>query len=233
MQRFITAIAAKHSLNFADVGVCLCLDMTGYDRLTIEILAPNRVSVSHSYDVQGFRIPAPDVEFVVRTNNWFPIRITQSLGGHRIYAVVRADGSRIRCIDPRGQADLASFCEAWSRNLKEQGWLEHAVKNEAASGYRMALPKGRTPRFSLGQVVATPGALEALESAGQTPEEFLIRHVTGDFGELDAHDREANEQALEFGGRILSAYTLKDGTRLWLITESDRSATTFLKPDEY
>ena len=63
------------------------------------------------------------------------------------------------------------------------------------------------PLFNLGQVVATPGALEALEKAGQTPAEFLDRHIRGDWGEVDAEDRQANEEARKNGGRILSAYT--------------------------
>jgi len=233
MRRAIEIIAAKHEMSLEDVGVCLCLDLPGYDRLCIEILAPNRVSVSHTYEVQGRRIPEPDVEFVIRANNWFPISITQSLGGLRIYAHLSDDGSRFLRVNNSGQADLAAFCETWARNLKEQGWLEHAVKNEEASGYRMVIPRGSTPRFSLGQVVATPGALEALERAGQTPQEFLIRHVTGDWGTLDEHDRQANEHALKWGGRLLSAYFLSDQTKIWIITESDRSATTLLLPAEY
>ena len=82
-------------------------------------------------------------------------------------------------------------------------------------------------------MVATPGALEALEEAQQTPEEFLVRHVQGDWKDLDAHDQQANAQAVKEGHRILSAYDTKLGTRVWLITEWDRSVTTLLCPDEY
>lgn len=91
----------------------------------------------------------------------------------------------------------------------------------------------RLPRFALGQVVATPGALEALEEAGQLPQEFLHRHVVGDWGELDEHDRQANERAVHGGDRILSAYRTKKGAKLWVITEYDRSVTTLLLPGEY
>lgn len=89
------------------------------------------------------------------------------------------------------------------------------------------------PKFSLGQVVATPGALEALATNNQDALEFLNRHSTGDWGELDAHDWMENEYSLTHGLRLLSAYTLRDGTRLWIITEADRSATTLLLPSEY
>jgi hypothetical protein len=89
------------------------------------------------------------------------------------------------------------------------------------------------PRFSLGQVVATPGALEALSQAEQNPIEFLTRHVCGDWGELEEEDKQENELSVEEGFRILSAYTLSDDTRIWIITEADRSATTLLLPSEY
>ena len=89
------------------------------------------------------------------------------------------------------------------------------------------------PKFSLGQVVATPGALIALDAAGHAPREFLDRHSRGDWGELDEHDRHENEWSLVHRCRLLSAYHLRDGTKIWIITEADRSATTILLPEEY
>ena len=87
--------------------------------------------------------------------------------------------------------------------------------------------------FSLGQTVSTPGALEALERAGHTAGEFLVRHASGDWGCLCDEDRQANDEALKQGLRLLSSYRLNDGQKLWVITESDRSVTTLLRPDEY
>jgi hypothetical protein len=89
------------------------------------------------------------------------------------------------------------------------------------------------PLFHLGQTVATPAAVEALDKAGQTPWEFVARHVQGDWGEVDAEDRCLNDEAVKDGTRILSAYTLKTGVRLWIITEADRSSTCLLLPEEY
>src|SRR5437870_4711127 len=89
------------------------------------------------------------------------------------------------------------------------------------------------PKFSLGQTVATPGALQALKAAGQSPALFLSRHVQGDWGLVDAEDAQANQEALQNGGRLLSAYETGLGTRLWVLTEADRSVTTILLPDEY
>lgn len=91
----------------------------------------------------------------------------------------------------------------------------------------------RKPLFSLGQIVATPGALEALEKAQQTPMEFLARHVRGDWGDVCEEDAEANEQSLKDGSRILSSYRTKLAEKLWVITEGDRSSTCILLPDEY
>lgn len=89
------------------------------------------------------------------------------------------------------------------------------------------------PLFDLGQVVATPGAVDALNAANQPPIEFLSRHVTGDWGELDADDKWENDLSVHNGNRILSAYTLSTSIKIWIITEADRSATTLLLPDEY
>lgn len=94
------------------------------------------------------------------------------------------------------------------------------------------------PKFSLGQIVATPGALEALEASGQTPAFFLDRHIIGDWGEVCDEDKTLNDQALSDGSRLLSAYKTLKGTRLWIITEAaddegKRAATTLLLPEEY
>jgi len=91
----------------------------------------------------------------------------------------------------------------------------------------------RRPLFDLGRVVATPGALRALERAGESPFAYLARHVSGDWGELHEEDRGENEFALKNGFRLLSAYRLGDETKMWIITERDRSATTLLLPEEY
>ena len=91
----------------------------------------------------------------------------------------------------------------------------------------------RKPLFELGQIVATPGALTALEKAGQNAMDFLSRHVTGDWGELGEDDRRENQVSLQKRFRIFSSYTTIAGERLWVITEANRSHTTLLLPDEY
>ena len=88
-------------------------------------------------------------------------------------------------------------------------------------------------KLALGTVVATPGALRALAAANTTGSELLERHRAGDWGELSKEDMQSNETALRDGERILSAYRLSDGTKIWIITEADRSSTCILLPDEY
>lgn len=88
-------------------------------------------------------------------------------------------------------------------------------------------------KFPLGQLVATPGALQAMGRAGQSPVVFLERHRCGDWGEVCPADARLNDEALQEGGRLLSSYRTIKGEVLWIITEFDRSVTTILLPDEY
>ena len=85
----------------------------------------------------------------------------------------------------------------------------------------------------MGQIVATPGALQALEESKETPFGYLKKHVQGDWSEMDKEDQEENRYSVDKYLRVFSAYTLKSGQRIWIITEADRSATTILLPEEY
>ncbi len=95
------------------------------------------------------------------------------------------------------------------------------------------------PKFAAGRLLSTPGALEALEKAGVNPSTLLSRHVSGDWGDMCEEDKQANEQALQDGSRIFSAYVLKTtNQKVWAITEATddqgrRAATTILLPEEY
>ena len=86
-----------------------------------------------------------------------------------------------------------------------------------------------TPRFSLGTIVATPGAL----ALGADLNRYMRRHHCGDWGDLDEEDKRANEKSLDEGERLLSCYQVGGGKRIYIITEADRSATTVLLPEEY
>lgn len=94
------------------------------------------------------------------------------------------------------------------------------------------------PKFHPGRLMATPAALAAIEAAGQGADEFVGRHLRGDWGEVGGEDRRLNDEALSDGSRLLSAFTTAGGVRLWIITEAAdeggiRAATTILLPNEY
>ena len=86
--------------------------------------------------------------------------------------------------------------------------------------------------FSLGQVVATPGAIALLEENQESPVTLLRRHSACDWGDVCEEDGELNDEALGAAGRLLSSYLVGDD-KVWVITEADRSATTLLTPEEY
>jgi hypothetical protein len=89
------------------------------------------------------------------------------------------------------------------------------------------------PKFPLGRLAITPGAIDALAEANQLPIDFLSRHSKGDWGDVNEEDWQENDFSMKNGFRILSAYKTSKGERLWVITEADRSVTTILRPEDY
>ena len=103
------------------------------------------------------------------------------------------------------------------------------VLAEAASQAALSMTG---PLFPLGQMVATPGAIEVMERLGIIPLALLSRHVSGDWGDIDPEDKGLNEA----GPRDRRTHLLRlrpRERRLWVITEADRSATTILRPEDY
>lgn len=90
-----------------------------------------------------------------------------------------------------------------------------------------------TISFPLGQIVATPGALDLLDRTAINAEDLLRRHQSGDWGDVSPDDAEENRRSLENGWRLLSSYALIGSERIWIITEADRSVTTLLLPADY
>ncbi len=88
-----------------------------------------------------------------------------------------------------------------------------------------------TKLFITGQVWAMPEISKVVPS-GEI-KIALKRHFRGDWGDLVDQDRNANDNALQNDGQLLSAYVSKSNTRFWIITEADRSQTTVLLPSEY
>lgn len=84
--------------------------------------------------------------------------------------------------------------------------------------------------FPLGEIVITTNAFNTL-----LPEQIndgLRRHASEDWGDLCPEDVEQNREALKYGSRLFSAYG-EGSQRFWIITESDRSVTTILLPEDY
>lgn len=86
-------------------------------------------------------------------------------------------------------------------------------------------------QFSLGQTVITPTALALLSSCQVA--DALVRHARGDWGEVSPEDAAENIESLGLGGRLLSAFSTREGIKFWIITEADRSVTTVLLPEDY
>ncbi len=96
----------------------------------------------------------------------------------------------------------------------------------------------RTPLFKAGRLLATPGCLAAVEKSGDNLWSFFSRHLAGDWGVVGAEDAEANSISVKDGSRIISAYLLKTGEKIWIITEAEddhgnRAASTAILPSEY
>lgn len=113
----------------------------------------------------------------------------------------------------------------------------------------MSYPSEPAILFDPGRVTATPGALEELKKAGIDPVTLIDRHVTGDFGDvgimgtdsLDSDQTQEHSDSLELNSlailngadRILSIYTVAEGSIVWVDTVSDRSYTTIMLPEDY
>lgn len=132
---------------------------------------------------------------------------------------------------PDWQVLLDRYAHAWER-YSQQPTL-HNQRVLTAGEQLLIRELGKPGKFPMGQIVATPAAMTAMEDAGHIPPEFLIRHKYGDWGELDPEDRQENELSLINGWRLLSAYSTRLSERLWVITEADRSVTTLLLPEDY
>lgn len=127
---------------------------------------------------------------------------------------------------------LECYNEAFTR-------YQHKHSAAAAQNWRLAADLLDTAllmlpgRVNLGQIVATPGALDTLAHAEQLPVEFLLRHKHGDWGHLDPHDLQINEDALTRRGRIVSVYRTRLDNPLWVITDAGWEVSTLLVPEEY
>jgi len=128
MQEVITQLAEKHGLDLTNKGTCLRLHMPHYDRLVVEVLHDNLISVAHVYEPRpDVRVADPGIVFFTGYGPWIPVEVNQRIGGYRIYAVLSTDFEDVVSLLKERQADLASFAEMWAQNIEDQGWLEEGV----------------------------------------------------------------------------------------------------------
>ena len=138
LQLVVETLCAKYAIDLKPVGAHLRLENDPFEPLVIERIAEHQVSVAHYFTQGGDAIADPDVVLFTGYAEWVPISIQQptvclmgcALDGYRVVAEVSDDGARIARVYPDGQSEIASFCNTWARNLKAQGWLDHAVRAE-------------------------------------------------------------------------------------------------------
>lgn len=124
MKTVIEQLAQCHGLDLTQVEAHLRLDLPGFDRLVIENIGWNRISVAHYFELNGDLVAEPDVVFYTNEEGeWAPMGISQSLTGWRSYAGFSEDGTQLVLYNPSGQAGLAEFVEQWAENIQAQGWL--------------------------------------------------------------------------------------------------------------
>ena len=123
MQRIITAIANKYSLDLKSPDFYLNLEQPNLMPLVIERIGTHLLSVAHYYKLEGDLLADPDVVFFTGYEQWVPVQIKQALFGTMDTAQLSEDGTSIQSFDPKAQADLAAFCRDWAANIKAQDWL--------------------------------------------------------------------------------------------------------------
>ncbi len=133
--------------------------------------------------------------------------------------------------------------DVWCIALNETAWTQviqaglatQSIQLPPVSATADEAPDSATdkPLFALGQLVTTPGALDALVAAGLNPADLISRHEKGDWGDLETADKAENDRSVKRQLRILSAYDITPEVKVWVITEADRSTTTLLLPGEY
>ncbi len=138
MQQIIEQLAECHGCDLTFEEAYLRLDMNGYDRLSIERIGPNQISVAHYFEQNGDLIADPEILFFTGAAEWIPIAIGQVLTGWREVAWLKRDHSAVEWLLPQAQHQVARFAALWARNLTHQGWVTHAtvtkIKTRTAEG---------------------------------------------------------------------------------------------------
>lgn len=130
MREIIGKLCEKHGIDLTKERANIRLDMEGFDRLCIERIASNAVSVAHYFEMNGDLVAEPDIVFFIdEWGEWIPIEITQSMTGWERVAEFSEDGDKILRYQKDRQGDIASFAEDWAQNIVDQGWLEFGQRH--------------------------------------------------------------------------------------------------------
>ena len=235
------------SLN--QMGLYWSKERPGESGSDVIVAGPGRVELLQDGDLLDARLSHLGLDEVTRQHFKIPVTASDGL----VDLLHRAVGSNWPN-DYRGLwHDICTMCIAGGQDVSpierrfaviirglghRRTWQMRALlkQDHAGSPYlliALAEEKDREQLFELGHVVMTPGA--AALKVDFAP--YLTRHLSGDWGSLDAFDVRQNNQAVRGGWRILSAYDVPvDGgetERIWIITEADRSATSIILPEEY
>jgi hypothetical protein len=117
-------------------GLYVKITQDGYDRLVIEGLGHRRVSVAHYFEQNGDLIADPEIVFFIGYDgNWYAVETTMALIGHREYArfAYRNHHWELTHINAYMQADLSSFAGIWAKNIRAQGWIRMARREECVT----------------------------------------------------------------------------------------------------
>ena len=136
MQRVILDIAQKHDIDLTRSEAYMRLEQDGYDRLVIENIGHNRISVAHYYTQNGDLCADPEIVFFVGYAEWVAIEVTQVLTGWCELARLNEDSTAVTHLATRRQADTGEFAETWARNITGQKWLENGRLTRHNTGYR-------------------------------------------------------------------------------------------------
>ncbi len=123
-------------------------------------------------------------------------------------------------------------CKEWDLIVLNAGAYPGIVSNEVYLPAREFASKLDSLRFDGGHVIIAPPAERLMQRHAIDPYQLLERHCSGDWGDQSDEDKEAWDRALEKGFSLMSVYKV-GGEEVWLVTEVDHLATTFLVPEEH
>lgn len=130
MKEIIGKLCEKHGIDLSQQRAHIRLDMPGFDRLCIERISGNAVSVAHYFEMNGDLVAEPDIVFFIDAQGyWIPVEITQSMTGWHRVVEFNEDGTKIARFQRERQADIAEFAEVWAQNIVDQAWLTNATRH--------------------------------------------------------------------------------------------------------